>query len=211
MDDKVGSTGTRPEAVQLRARRSPKLVVAGVLAVVLGALGFAQLHTATTNHRGVVSVAEPIARGALVEEGNLRVVQVPQGFPVEGLPEARIDEIVGRTALTDLPVGSFPEAAHVGDNPLPKGQALVGLRLSHGQLPLSALPAGTQVRLVGTEAAQSDAPADEGLAAVVAVAPVLLDDGVTYTLDVRVPQASADAVARLAARGELALVALGEG
>lgn len=198
----------RPETVQLRARRSPKLIAGGVLAVVLGALGFAYIYESSTNHASVVTVAKPIARGSVVTKDELRVVQVPAGFSSETLPSDSLDSLVGQTALTDLPVGSFPLRSHVGENPLPDGKALVGLRLTHGQLPSSPLPAGTAVELVGTgEGTALSEPAS----ASVATAPVLLDDGASFAVDVLIPQADAAIVAQLAAKGEVALVAVGEG
>ena len=199
---------SRPDTVQLRARRSPKLIAAGVLAVVLGALGFAYIYNASANHTSVVSVAEPIARGDVIEADQLQVVQVPEGFAAETLSADSLEQLIGQTALTDLPKGSFPLASHVGDNPLPRGEALVGLRLTHGQLPSTPLPAGSTVNLVGIGDTN---PLPKPVSALVAVAPVLLDDGASFTLDVRVPHDVADIAARLAARGELALVAVGSG
>lgn len=197
----------RPDAVQMRARRSPKLIAGGVLAVVLGALGFAYIYESSTNYASVVAVAQPIARGSVVTQEQLRVVQVPEGFSTQTLAADALDDLVGRTALTDLPMGSFPLASHVGDNPLPGGEALVGLRLTHGQLPTAALPAGTAVELVGVGDA---ADASKVVPAVVATAPLLLDDGASFVVDVRVAHGEAGAVARLAARNELALFAVGE-
>lgn len=133
-------------------------------------------------------------------------MQVPEGFSTQTLAADALDDLVGRTALTDLPMGSFPLASHVGDNPLPGGEALVGLRLTHGQLPTAALPAGTAVELVGVGDA---ADASKAVPAVVATAPLLLDDGVSFVVDVRVAHEEAGAVARLAARNELALFAVG--
>lgn len=199
------TTPTRPDAVQLRARRSPKLVAAGVLAVVLGALGFAFLWNSSHDHRAVVSVTDDVARGTVLATEHLEVVQVPRGFANDALAGEELEALVGQSALTDLPRGSFPLVSHVGDDPLPDGEALVGLRLTHGQLPTSGLPAGTAVRLVGT----GEEPLE--VAATVAVSPVLLDDGASFALDVRVAEADADVAARLAAREELALVALGGG
>lgn len=43
----------RPEAVQLRARRSPRLIALGVLLVALGGLGAAYLFTLNSNHHSL--------------------------------------------------------------------------------------------------------------------------------------------------------------
>lgn len=204
-------------------------MAAGILVIVLGALGSAALYSSANEQHSVVSVTQPVARGTEVTSDHLGVVQVPAGFPVDTLPAEELDHLVGRTALTDLPAGSFPLAVHVGDDPLPEGQALVGFRMHHGQLPMSPMPAGTTIQLVdlsGTEspaesATTDDAPDEDAstivapgasavLRAVVAVAPVMLDDGASFALDVLVPVEHADRVAQLAAAGELAVVVVKE-
>lgn len=206
LDPESQPLAARPQAVTLRARRSPKLVAAGLLTVALGAIGAAALYTANNEEISVISLAKLVPRGQVVTADDLAVVQVPERFAVDTHPAEELDAFVGRTALVDLPEGTFPVAAHVGEDPLPDGQALVGLRLAHGQLPVSAMPTGTAVELVDL----SEEPGDGVLAGVVAVAPEMLDDGASYTLDVRVDAASAQRVARLAALGELALVVVGE-
>ncbi|WP_297742518.1 hypothetical protein, partial [uncultured Tessaracoccus sp.] len=74
-------------------------------------------------------------------------------------------------------------------------------------LPTAALPAGTAVELVGVG---DEADASQVVSAVVATAPLLLNDGASFVVDVRVAHDEAGAVARLAARNELALFAVGE-
>lgn len=217
----------RPDAVQLRARRSPKLIAAGAVFVVIGALGAAALYSSSNNAQAAVGVSRAIPRGTQLTEADLTIVQVPEGFPVAVHPADDIDALLGQTALTDLPEGSFPVAAHVGDDPLPDGEALVGLRLTHGQLPASPMPRGTVVQLVDltdrstetdptSDDAADPAPAPESsggvaesLRAVVSVAPLMLDDG-SFSLDVRVDAAHADHVARLAAANLLAVVVVKE-
>ena len=89
----------------------------------------------------------------------------------------------------------------MGEDPLPTGQALIGLRLPLGKLPTADMPPGTTVRLVGLVEG-TEVSAD----AVVASTPVLLDDGASYSLDVRVADARADQVARLSAADLVAVV-----
>ena len=214
--------------MQLRARRSPKLVAVGVLAIVLGALGAAALYSAANDEAGAVTVTRHIPRGTEIAADDLAVVQVPAGFAVDTLHADDLDSLVGSTALTDLPAGSFPLSSHVGEDPLPEGQALVGFRMSHGQLPVSPMPSGTTIQLVdlsttapapADQAPAESAPAPQPAAApsstapmqaVVAVAPTMLDDGASFTLDVLVALEHAEQVAQLAAAGELALVVVKE-
>lgn len=205
--DLTPPTAPRPEAVQLRARRSPKLVALGVLLVVLGGIGAAALYTMNADQRAVVVMATDVARGDLVSRDHLAVLEVPAAVGVEGLAAEEMEALVGQRARTDLPEGSFPLARHVGEDPLPDGRSLVGLRLSLGKLPTTDLPPGTTVRLVGLLEGEETA-----VDAVVASRPRLLDDGASYSLDVQVADGEADAVARLSAGDLLALVVVtGEG
>lgn len=204
----VEGSPSRPSAVQLRAKRSPRLIALGVLAVVLGALGSVALHNATTETMSVVGVANSVSRGELLRPEDLTVVDVPQGFAVETSPSSQLDSLVGQTTLTDLPAGAFPLSTHVGDDPLPDGQALVGLKMQYGQIPVSAMPKGTVVQLVGLSTEEGAPKLDTR--AVVAVAPSLLDDGSTFTLDLRVAESDASTVAQLAAAGLVAVVVVNE-
>lgn len=199
--DLTPPTAPRPEAVQLRARRSPKMVALGVLLVVLGGIGAALLYTMNADQRAVVVMATDVPRGETVAREHLAVLEVPATLGVEAVAAEELNAFVGQQARTDLPQGSFPLTRHVGEDPLPAGQSLVGLRLPLGKLPTSDLPPGTTVRLVGLVEG-----AETAVDAVVATRPTLLDDGASFSLDVQVPDGEADAVARLSAGDQVALV-----
>lgn len=200
------SPAPRPDAVQLRARRSPRLIALGVLAVVLGALGASSLYSLNTNHRSVVVMAKDVVRGEEIGVGDLEVVGIPSSLQVEMSDADTISDMVGQTARTDLPAGAFPLLRHLGEDPLPAGSSLVGLRLTSGRLPTAALPPGTWVELISLM--EGD---DTVVEAVVAAAPMELDDGSGHLLDVTVPDDVAATVATLAATDQLVLIAVGEG
>ena len=199
------SAPARPEGVQLRARRSPRLIAVGVLLVVLGGLASAALYSATTDHREVVTMARDVARGAVLRADDLVAAEVPGGFAPEALPAELLAGLVGQQALLDLPRGSFPLAHHIGEDPLPAGQSLVGLKLALGRIPSTPLPSGTRVAVVGVGEGL-----EQTVEAFVATAPVALPDGLTYAVDLRVASADAPALARLAAADSAALVVIGE-
>lgn len=193
----------RPDAVQLRARRSPKLIALGALLVALGGIGAAALYTSNTEHRAVVVMAADVERGELLGSQQLAVVEVQESLAIEAVPAAELDSLVGQVARTDLPQGAFPLPHHVGAEPLPAGQSLVGLRLALGKIPTGELPPGTAVRLVGLLEGT-----EHTVEAVIATRPALLDDGASYSLDVQVADDQADAVARLSAQDQVALIVI---
>lgn len=196
----------RPTAVQLRARRSPRLIALGVLLVVLGALGASALYSMNTDNTTVVVMARDVVRGDEIQASDVAVVSVPAGLQLEMSDASDMAQMVGQTARSDLPAGSFPLTRHVGDDPMPAGSSLVGMRLTSGRLPAAELPPGTRVQLIGL--AEGD---DTVVDAVVASAPMLLDDGSGHLLDVSVPDEFAAEVATLAATDQLVLIAAGDG
>lgn len=215
--DLTPPSAPRPDAVQLRARRSPRLIALGILLVALGGLGAGYLYLQGAEQHAVLAMAADVRRGEVLESRDLTVVEVPGDLGISALPESELASLVGKEALTDLPRGSFPALGHVGEDPLPAGTSLVGLRLPLGKLPATDIALGTAVRVVGlTGAAGSAADAIEGVAEVevavearTASLPRLLDDGTTYAIDVRVADDSADLVARLSASDRVALVVVG--
>ena len=196
----------RPDAVQLRARRSPRLIALGVLAVTLGGLGATALYTMNTDNRSVVVMARDVVRGDEIQTSDLAVISVPRGLQVDTSGAEEMDQLLGRTARSDLPAGSFPVPRHVGEDPIPPGHSLVGIRLTSGRLPTAALPPGTRIQLISL--AEGD---DRVVDAVVAASPRALEDGSGQLLDVTVPKAFAPVVATLAATDQLVLIAVGEG
>ena len=196
----------RPDAVHLRARRSPRLIALGVLAVVLGALGAATLYSLNTNLINVVVVERDVMRGDTLDVADLTVAEVPASLQVDTTPAENLEKMLGQRALTDLPAGSFPLDRHVGEEPVPPGQSLVGIRLSAGRLPSASLPPGTRVQLISL--ADDD---DSVVDAVMASTPILLEDGSSQLLDVTVPHQTAAAIAKLAATDQLVLISVGDG
>ncbi|MGV8846805.1 SAF domain-containing protein [Tessaracoccus sp.] len=196
----------RPEAVQLRARRSPRLIALGVLAIVLGALGAAALYSMNTDHVSVVVMARDVTRGDEIQATDLGVLSMPSSRQVEMTRADDLEKMIGKMARNDLPAGSFPLPRHLGQDPIPADHFLVGIRLTSGRLPSAELPPGTRVQLISL--VEGD---DTVVNAVVASSPVVLDDGSGHLLDVTVPDGAAARVATLAATDQLVLIADGDG
>lgn len=189
----------RPDAVQLRARRSPKLIAIGMLTVALGALGAAALHSMNNDRVSVLAMATDVGRGETVSADSITTVEIPATLAEGALAPAQADQLVGQRARSDLLQGSYPRPDHVGEALLPEGEALLGLRLPLGRMPVATMPPGTQVRLVSLVD-------DTQATAVVASLPSTVGDGETFVLDVRVRSAQATAFAQLAATDQVALI-----
>lgn len=176
-------------------------MILGIIVVVAGGIGAAALYNTSTSFVPVVAMSADVTRGQEVARDQLTVVEVPRSLAADGVPPEGMEDLVGKRALVDLPAGSYPHSTHVGDDPLPDGLALVGLRLPLGKVPASELVPGTAVvvvSLVEGDAATVDAT--------VAAAPIELDDGTSYALDVRVAEPEAAQVARWAATDQAAIV-----
>ena len=198
----------RPAAVQLRARRSPRLIIIGVLAASIGALGMGWAWQSTQHSQSVVLVAADVARGERIEAGDLTTTTIGQAPGVATVPAADLETLIGQYAQVDLTAGALIGPTSVGAELLPPGTAQVGLRLAAGRLPSQSLPPGSTVILVAVPNQFSDQAAggDERFEAVVVSAPVALADGQTWLVDVQVDAEQAPRVAALAASEQIALV-----
>lgn len=177
-----------------------------MLFVVLGGLAAGALYSMGNDEESAVVMSHDVVRGQTLTEDDLAIITVPAGLGVERLDAEELSSLVGQTARTDLPAGSFPAARHLGADPIPDGHSLVGLRLGPGRMPGTNLPPGTPVQLVSL--AEEDTAVHD---AVVAEAPVLTDDGSGFVLDVVVSDDVAHEVARLSAAQLLAMIAVGDG
>lgn len=196
-DDGAGAS-RRPAGVQLRARRSPKLIALGVLAVALGALGAAALFTSNNDRVPVLAMATDVSRGETLQQESLTTVEVPALLAAGAVPPSDVEALIGQQALSDLPQGSFPRLDHVGTRSLPDGEVLLGLRLPLGRIPVTTMPPGTRVTLVSL--------ADETRAdAIVVTLPTTINDE-TYVFDVRLRSEVAESLARLAATDQITVV-----
>lgn len=192
-------------ATPLRARRNTRWIAAGVLAICLGGLGAAVLFTNVANAQSVIAITHTVYRDQVIGPDDLRVVSVVPAPGVDTVPVAELEEIVGRTALTDLTEGSLLNPRAFGDPVVALGTARVGLKLAPGRLPSTALPPGTTVMLVPAGRDGAEPPEGPSVAATVAGAASVLADG-SSVIDVTVPQNEAERVARLAAADQLVLI-----
>lgn len=189
----------------LRARRNVRWIALGILVICLGGLGSGFLFVSVADAHAVIRVNRTVYRGQVIQAADLGAVTIGTAIGVETVPADRAADLVGQTAITDLPSGSLLVPGAVGPPELPADTNRVGLRLSSGRIPISPLPPGTPVLLVEIAKDGQGEPAGASVLALVATAPLVQTDG-SSVLDVSVPATEGERIARLAAADLLVLV-----
>lgn len=196
---------------QLRARRSPRWIAAGVLAICLGALGAVLLWDGAVTSQQVLRVNSAVARGEVIEAGDLGPVTIGSLPGVSVVVAEELAPLVGQHALVDLPAGSLVPAGGIGAPVVAEGTARMGLALPAGRLPSGTLVPGEALLLIPVPA--PDDTSREARQPVVrgtlVSAPAVGPDGVSTLVDVTVAVEDAEAVARLAATDRLVLARVG--
>ncbi|MDO5287840.1 MAG: SAF domain-containing protein [Actinomycetia bacterium] len=193
----------RPAGTQLRARRSPRLIVLGVLLACLGALGAVAVYQTGTTAQPVLVMRHTVNRGDVIPQGHVQAVDVTVAAGMRVVPAASMSEVVGKVALTDLEEGSLVTPDSFGAHVVEPETVQVGLRLGPGRLPVRSMPPGTRVNLIGL----GDAAAAEALGpGTVVTAARETPDGAAQVLDVSVAVDVATKVAQLAANDRLVVV-----
>lgn len=195
----------------LKARRSPRLMAAGLLVACLGGLGGAMAYQQASHANQVIVVQRTVPRGEVLKQTDLAVVTIGAAPGVHTTPAEQLGSLVGRHALVDLPAGSLVAAESVGEPRLPEGTAQLGLKLAAGRLPAEPLPAGTPVDLVEVTADKQGVASTTQSSSLVVEARIQTagqpsPDGAAMVLDVAVPAAQAQRIADLAARDLLVVV-----
>ena len=138
-----------PEAPP-RARRLPGswFVAVCVLAACLGGLGTAVGFSRISQPTQVVVMAATVLQGDIIRNGDLGLAEVT----VAGVPTIAVtdkDSVVGTRALVTLTAGSLLTPGSYGQPRVADGSVQVTLRLNPSQVPLSPLPGGRSVVLLG--------------------------------------------------------------
>ena len=214
-DDVVESNGwvppPLPQAPVLpppRRRRRPALLALAVAMVVLGALGAAYLATSIGQTTSVIAVARPVAWGQTITAADLVEARIAADPALTPIPYTDLDQVIGRTAATDLLPGTLLTGGATTDQRLPPpGQQLVGIGLPAVQLPVTPLRPGDDVLLVPLSTDGQAAPT----ASTVTAAATVVRAGDPGTdgrriVDVLVDEADGPDVAARSAAGLIALV-----
>ncbi len=195
-----------------RQRKRGFLALAAAL-VVLFAVGTYAAFTYFSATHSAIAVAGPVGYGHQITASDLVEVSVPNGGMLNTLDWSQHTSIVGQYAATPLQPGQLlPSGATVATLTPPPGSSVVAVALKNGLLPAAELHPGDSVRVVAVQTTASSTPTAAAAAAVPAALPARVysisprDAGGTTVVDVVVADGSADAVARLSALGQAALV-----
>lgn len=199
------------------ARRGRRGLVVAVLVTLLGgviAYGGARMLTSQVP---VLALARDVAAGAAVSDADLVVVDLPVDPNIEPVAAANRASVVGKVAQMPLLAGGILTAGQVGPSDgFGAGERMVALAVKLGQMPATGVSSGRRVLIVPTPksgpagAAPADSDAESIAATVAHVSAKDAASGVTV-VDVRVADAQAEGLARLAATGDFAVVLLPPG
>lgn len=204
-------TAVTPEPPRLPARRNPKWIALGVIAICLGGLLSYVIYAKVATESAVVAVAATVYRGELIEASDLTTVTLSGDPSVPTVPADRSASLVGQRAAYDLVDGSLLAPSAVTPDALPAAKrAVVGMKLAGGRAPASFLVPGAPIRLVALPAA--DAQADDRdpytgksfVARTVSSSPG--PDVGSLFVDVDVPADQAPIIAMLAAQDRLTVI-----
>ncbi len=198
-----------------RQRRNGRLALAGAL-VALFAVGTPAAWVYFSQTVSVVGLADGVRYGTQITAGDLVEMSVPTGGGINAVEWAQRDSVVGQVATSDLQAGQLlPMGATAPEIKPAKGSSIVAVGVKAAFLPAAELVAGDSVRIVAVQTTPGTTPADprnlpSSIAATVHSISRQAPDGTTV-VSVTVSDADADAVARLSAVGQAALVLLPRG
>jgi hypothetical protein len=151
------ATGLRPPrpgaAVSERVpvpprRRRPATAALGVL-IILGSAGVSgALVLRGDDTTAVLTITRAVPAGHVMTSGDLAPAEI-SGTGVTGVAATSRAEVVGMTAAVGLVPGALLSPGMLTDDPVPgPGQAVVGLALKPGLLPVTELTPGARVMVV---------------------------------------------------------------
>ncbi len=193
-----------PHPARPSTRRNPRLIIAGVLLVCLGALGSAWLWTAGRDEVAIVVTARDIPAGQVIVREDLTTVKIAATAQVMRIPATDIGTLLGARAARDLPSGVIIDPSALTAQTVTPGRAHIGLALPDGRLPNRPLPSGARIRVIGVDAgANGEVTVDTpGMV----VAPPTRSAQGSWLVDVEVDASQASKVAALAAADQVVLV-----
>lgn len=181
-------------------QRNPGWLLAGVLLVLVSAIGGVLIVSAADDRHSVLVAAADIEAGRPLERRHLRIVELSAAVGVATVDPGDATRLLGRTAVGPIPAGTvlntsmFSESALLGDD-----EMVFGAALDPGEAPVSSVPIGATVRLLATPRAVVGAARPDGLAAA-----TVIGDGVVWDVE---PLGSGEVWLSIRTAAEVGLVA----
>ncbi|RIQ12220.1 SAF domain-containing protein [Jiangella rhizosphaerae] len=127
------------------------MIALGTAVLALGGGGAYMLAQQANDSVEVIAISNNVARGEVIEAGDLTIAAASPDPALNPVPAARMDEIVGQRAAADLTAGTLLSQDAVTDVIIPAaGQTVVGVALLPPQLPTEQIIPGDQVRVFDT-------------------------------------------------------------
>ena len=192
-------------------RRRSRITMVGVLLAIVGGLMAWFAYAQATQGVEVIATARHIAYGARITEADVQPVAIPAGSALRVTAWSDLQTVVGQVATTDLPPGALvpPDAVGAARRPA-RGQAIVGLPIGAGRLPVSGLLPRDVVQIVQPATEPTAPTGSTGLrATVLAIGDP--DAAGHRTVDLIVPDTAVDDVAAAAGNENTLLVLVAGG
>jgi hypothetical protein len=155
-----------PGRVADARHRNPTWVVAGLLLVVLSALGGVVLFTSTDERADVLVAAVDLEPGKALTTADLRIERVALDRGVRSIPAADAGALVGQHASGRIPAGTMLSPAMFEDAvALGPDEVVIGAALDPGEAPMSLIEVGDRVELLDVTMVASAGPAAPDAAA----------------------------------------------
>lgn len=132
--------------------RNPTWLVAGVLLVVLSALGGVLLFASNDDRVDVLVAAADLRPGVRVASSDLRIARVAVDDGVATVGPDGAAALIGQQPVGRVPSGTMLSPGMFADElPLGADEVVVGAALDPGEAPLSGLEVGGRVELLAVE------------------------------------------------------------
>lgn len=188
-------------------KRPAALALAAALAIAGGLATYAGFSN-NSDLREVVVVNTEVARGEVLEAGDLTTMTV-SGGSATGVSAEEASSLVGMVAVSDLQPGAMVLASGVASSlPVAEDTSVVGVGVKSAQLPTRSLRAGDTVRVINVPVPGAATAAGESAAPISGTVDATRTDenqGMVI-VDVVVDTGAAATVARWSSAGTAAIV-----
>ena len=135
--------------------------MAGVLLVLLSALGGVLLFSSNDDRSEVLVAAQDLEPGQPIEQADLRIERVAIDGGIASVAASDASELVGQIPVGRVPAGAvLAPGMFAGDVALAADEMVVGAALDPGEAPLSGLQIGAPVELLALEPVDAGATSD---------------------------------------------------